>query len=196
MTSDEHAARRIDVTRLPEDVVELIDALGPGDELVVTRDGDVIATVSSTCGPVIEPVAEATDEPDYDNVTVVATAMKLPAAARTSLSTELGPDYIVLDMNSAPATADVLLVPPVSPQLIRQLGARFPRARIVVTEIEDPALGVSFRGPISRLLDAGAEGYLASTAIPQLARQLDHTITQRQITGDVTVPREIEPPTE
>ncbi|TCO59400.1 hypothetical protein [Actinocrispum wychmicini] len=32
--------------------------------------------------------------------------MKLPTSARTALSAELGPDYIVLDLHSAPTTAD------------------------------------------------------------------------------------------
>jgi len=37
----------------------------------------------------------------------------------------------------------------------------------MVTEIEDAELGVKYRRPIRRLLDAGAETYLAATAIPR-----------------------------
>lgn len=190
MTDD---ARRIDVTSLPEDVVSLIDALGPGDELVITRNGAAIATIAGTGDTAIgEPHAPG-DATDYDNVIVVATAMKLSESARASLSAELGTDYIVLDMHRAPRTADVLLVPPVSPQLIGSLRSMFPKARVILAEIEDAELGVSYQGPVRRLLDAGAETYLASTSMSFLARQLDHAITQRaQITGGNAPRLEIE----
>jgi antitoxin (DNA-binding transcriptional repressor) of toxin-antitoxin stability system len=165
--------RRIDVTRLPDDVVELLDALAPGAHLVITRDGEPIATISST-----RPVPAATGEPpaDHPTVLVVATAMRLSAPARAALSAELGPGYIVLDLRAAPPTADVVLVPPASPQLIGSMRAQFPKARIVVTEIDDDELGVSYRGPVGRMLDAGAEAYLAPAGVPRLAAQLDHAV--------------------
>jgi antitoxin (DNA-binding transcriptional repressor) of toxin-antitoxin stability system len=204
MTDERAAPRawRIDVSRLPEDVVELIDALGPGEDLVITRDGDPIAAISSTRdaldGAIIEAGSpdEAAGQPlmDYDNVTVVATAMKLSASARTALSAELGADYIVLDLHAAPVTADVLLAPPASPQLIGSLRSMFPKARVIIAEIDDDVLGVSYHGPVRRMLDAGAETYLTSTTIPRLAKQLDHTITRRhQITGGTSGRIEIEP---
>lgn len=178
----------IDVARLPEDVVDLIDALGPGENLVLTRDGEPVATISSAG---FRPGPPRTD---YDDVTVVATAMKLSASARMSLSAELGSDYLVLDLHSAPATADVLLVPPVSPQLIGSLRAKFPKARVVLAEVEDAELGVSYHGPVRRLLDAGAETYLTSANVPHLARQLDHAVTQRQqLGGGAAAPLEIGP---
>ncbi|WP_231950655.1 hypothetical protein [Allokutzneria albata] len=184
------------MTRLPEDVVDLIDALRPGEELIITRDGDPVAAISSTRGAVVDPGSpdEAAGQPqaDYDDVTVVATAMKLSAEARASLSAELGADYIVLDLHSAPKTAEVLLVPPSSPQLIGSLQMLFPKARVIITEIEDDVLGVSYRGPVRRMLEAGAETYLSSTTIPRLAKQLDHAITQHQITGGATPRMEIE----
>ncbi|MYW90921.1 hypothetical protein G3I59_09975 [Amycolatopsis rubida] len=181
-------ARQIDVGRLPEDVADLIDALGPGENLVLTRDGDPIAMVSGTG---VRPEPPRTD---YDDVTVVATAMKLSASARMSLSAELGSGYLVLDLHSAPATADVLLVPPVSPQLIGGLRAKFPKARVVLAEVEDAELGVSYHGPVRRLLDAGAETYLTSANVPHLARQLDHAVTQRQqLAAGTAAPLEISP---
>ncbi|WP_223198430.1 hypothetical protein [Solihabitans fulvus] len=201
--TDDHAAW-IDVTRLPEDLVVLIDRLGPGEDLVITRNGDAIATISSTGGAVDDgavpgPAAgETFGQPpmDYGDVTVVATAMKLSASARASLSAELGPDYIVLDMHAAPTTADVLLVPPASPQLIGGLRSLYPKARVVIAEIEDREFGVSYRGPVRRMLEAGAETYLMSTTIPVLAKQLGQAITQRPQLADGTTARlEIEPGT-
>ncbi|SNT51102.1 hypothetical protein SAMN05216276_105312 [Streptosporangium subroseum] len=191
--------------RLPEDVVALIDALEPGENLIVTREGESIASISSTIdvlqGAVVDrdTPEEASDQPpiDYDGVTVVATAMKLSKAARMSLSAQLGADYIVLDMRAAPATADVLLAPAGSPQLIASLRAMFPKARVIITEIEDHELGVSYQGPVQRLLNAGADAYLPATSVPRLARQLDYTLTHGlQLTGGIATPREIAPATE
>ncbi|WP_235031055.1 hypothetical protein [Nonomuraea solani] len=194
------------MTRLPEDVVALIDALEPGVTLVLTRDGASIATISSTVdvvqGAVVEGDApdEAGDQApidapiDHDGVTVVATAMELSAAARVTLSTQLGTDYVVLDMHAAPATADVLLIPPGSPQLIAALRSMFPKARVVITEIEDDELGVQYHGPVRRLLAAGADAYLPPATLPLLARQLDYTLNQgREITGGAAAPLEIAP---
>ncbi|MFC5162703.1 hypothetical protein ACFPOI_28355 [Nonomuraea angiospora] len=194
--------QRIDVARLPEDVVALIDALGPDESLVVTRDGASIATISSTVdvvqGAIVDRDAsdEAEDQApmDHESVTVVATAMELSTAARVALSTQLGADYVVLDMHAAPATTDVLLVPPGSPQLIGALRAMFPKARVIVTEIEDHELGVQYHGPVRRLLDAGADGYLPPATLPLLARQLDYTLNQgREIAGGAATPLQIAP---
>ncbi|MET9341232.1 hypothetical protein [Nonomuraea sp. NPDC003804] len=199
------SAQRIDVIRLPEDVVALIDALEPGEELVVTRDGASIATISSTIdvvqGAIVDHDApdEADDQApiDYDSVTVVATAMELSAAARVALSTQLGADYVVLDMHAAPKTTDVLLVPPGSPQLIGALRSMFPEARVIVTEIEDHELGVNYHGPVRRLLNAGADAYLPPASLPRLARQLDYTLNHaHEITGGATAPLQIAAGTE
>ncbi|MFE9748854.1 hypothetical protein ACFYOT_28445 [Saccharothrix saharensis] len=178
-----HSAR-IDAASLPAELVALIERLGPGDEVVVTRDGRAIATISGTGDAVVADGVPAPPVMDYGDVTVVATAMKLSASARAALSAELGPDYIVLDMHAAPTTADVVLVPPGSPQLIGALRSLYPRARVVIAEIEDRELGISYRGPVRRMLEAGAETYLMSSTIPVLARQLDQAVTQRPRLGD------------
>ncbi|MGP3931248.1 hypothetical protein [Nonomuraea sp. KM88] len=199
------STQRIDVTRLPDDVVALIDALEPGENLVLTRDGESIATISSTIdvihGAVIDrDTPDESDDQvpiDHAGVTVVATAMELSTAARVALSTQLGADYVVLDMHAAPATTDVLLVPPGSPQLIAALRSMFPKARVIVAEIEDHELGVQYHGPVRRLLDAGADGYLPPATLPHLARQLDHTLSQgRELAGGAATPLQIAPPAE
>jgi hypothetical protein len=196
------ATRAIDATRLPEDVMARIDALGPEENLVITRDGEPVAKISGVpdtvvIGTVIDPgtPSAADEEPSAADkgVTVVVTAMKLSDSARASLSDQLGADYIVLDMHAAPVSADVLLVPPVSPQLIGSLRSAFPRARVVIAEIEDEELGVSYLGPVRRLLDAGAEAYLPPATVPHLAKQLNHTLTRRSRPLDSSPTPEIGP---
>ncbi|GAA2053310.1 hypothetical protein GCM10009839_71360 [Catenulispora yoronensis] len=194
------SGRRVDAARLPADLVELIAGLAPGEVLTITRDGEDLARVTGAGGPLEgtvirsgtgsgtgfgSPAGDVPQPVHHAEVTVVATAMKLSETVRTSLSTELGADYIVLDMESAPDTVDILLVPPISPQLLGSLRERFPRARVMVAELDDPELGISYKGPVQRLLDSGADAYLASTTLPRLARQLDRAITHRtQLTAD------------
>ncbi|MBN6039901.1 hypothetical protein [Amycolatopsis sp. 195334CR] len=172
----------IDADRLPPELTALIDGLGAGEDLLITRNGEPIASVSRV---------QRSEPPPAEHVTVVATAMKLTESARSSLSAQLGPGYLVLDMHSAPRSVDVLLTPPVSPQLIAGFRSLFPTARVVIAEVEDREHGISHQGPVRRLLDAGAEVYLPSSSIPRLAEQLDRAVTQRnQLTG--TTPLTIE----
>ncbi|MFI5557888.1 hypothetical protein ACIA2T_01300 [Amycolatopsis japonica] len=175
----------------------LIDTLGPGEELLITRDGRSVASISGRPGGFRSGVtdgdgSQAAGRPSSiaGDVMVVATAMKLSASARASLAAQLGSDYIVLDMNSAPKTADVLLTPPLSPQLIGHFRSLFPKARVVIAEIEDKELGVTYEGPVRRLLDAGADTYFPPSTIPRLAQQLDRTMTHlNQLTSDTSTAR-------
>lgn len=191
----------LELARLPDEVAELIAGLAPGGSVVITRGGEPVATLTAAGSAPLEGMvipARAASGSDSgsgsdsesgsesgsgsdsgDGVMVVATSMKLSDSARTKLSNELGAEYIVLDVHDAPSTADVLLVPPISPQLLGNLQAMFPQARVVVAELEDPELGISYRGPVRRLIDAGAELYLASTTVPHLARQLGEAVSAR-----------------
>ncbi|OLZ59071.1 hypothetical protein [Amycolatopsis keratiniphila] len=179
----------VEASQLPEELVALIDTLRPGEEVTITRNGETIGTISGVSRQ------EFSSSADSEDITVVATAMKLSASARDSLSERLGPGYLVLDLHSAPPTVDVLLVPPASPQLIGNFRALYPKARIVITEIEDAELGVKYEGPVRRLLDAGAEAYLPSSTIPRLAEQLDRTMTQlNQLTDGTPASLTIEAP--
>lgn len=181
----------VELARLPDEVAALIAGLAPGRSLVITRGGEPVATLTAAGsaplegtvipGRAAEPESgeRATPGPD-EGVTVVATAMKLSDSARTKLSDELGTDYIVLDMHSAPRTADVLLIPPmIGLPLLGSLREMFPSARVVVAELDDPELGISYRGPVRRMIDSGVELYLASTTVPHLARQLGEAVSAR-----------------
>jgi hypothetical protein len=192
----------VDAAQLPDEVVGLLAGLPPGETLTVLRDGEPIATITGAGrsgpleGTVIRPTTPHWDADQHqsghqaphapqaprtrdEHVTVVATAMKLSQAARGKLSADLGSDYIVLDLDDAPETAEVLLVPPISLQLLDSLRDRFPAARVILAELEDQELGVDYRGPVQRMIDAGVEAYLTSTALPRLARQLDQAVTRR-----------------
>jgi len=168
---------------LPPDVAAALEAAMAGDEVTLIRSGCPIGSLEFRSavleGAVVEAPAQhgpAASAPE--GVTVVATAMRLSAAARRRLSDEFGADYIVVDIHAAPETTDVLLTHPVSPQLLGLLRHQFPTARIVITEIEDEELGVSYTGPVSRMLDAGASAYLPPRPIAELAANVHTFLTQ------------------
>ena len=81
-----------------------------GSDVTVTRGGREIGTLtyrSSVLDGVVLPMTSRLQGPELpvpDGVTVVATAMQLPEAARRRLSDEFGADYIVVDMFANYAT--------------------------------------------------------------------------------------------
>src|SRR5699024_5342862 len=111
-----------------------------GEEVMLTRSCTALGTLvvrSSTLEGVVHGTPRTQDPgPMPEGITLVATAMELSEEARQRISEELGEDYIVLDLHEAPSSTDVLLVPPISPQLVGALRGQFPDARLLVTEIE------------------------------------------------------------
>lgn len=57
------------------------------------------------------------------------------------------------------------------------LRAQFPDARVIITEIDDEELGVSYSGPVSRLLDAGATAYLPPRPVSAIASMVRDVLT-------------------
>jgi hypothetical protein len=173
---------QLDIDALPPDVSDAIEAAIAGDCVTLVRSGRSIGELEFRShvleGTVIDTPGQHRSGPAPEGVTVVATAMKLSDAARRRLSDEFGADYIVLDMREAPPTTDVLLVNPVSPQLLGMLREHFSQARVVVAEIEDDELGVSYVGPVGRMLHAGANAYLPPRPIAQLAADVHAYVTQ------------------
>lgn len=168
---------------LPADVRKVIAAAMAGDEVVVIRGRREVGFLSfRTVVPAEDAVAASRAEEaganTPDGVTVVATGMRLSETARRRLSDALGPAYIVLDFLDAPASADVVLIHPVSPQLLGLMRSRFPRARVIITEIEDEELGISYSGPVSRLLAAGACAYLPPRPVDAMATSVHTYLTQ------------------
>lgn len=174
---------RLDLEELPPALAATLDAAVAGEEIMLTRSGAPLGTLvvrSSALEGVVRETPRTKDpRPVPEGITVVATAMKLSEESRQRISEELGEHYIVLDLHEAPSSADVLLVPPISPQLVGALRRQFPDARLLVTEIEDEELGVHYAGPVSRMLEAGASAYLPPRPVDGLGAAVHAHLTRR-----------------
>ncbi|NHN54745.1 hypothetical protein G9U51_02975 [Calidifontibacter sp. DB0510] len=174
MSRSERDAPRLDLDALPRAVRRAIEAAVAGLPVTVVSGGCELGTLAFRPSVLSGVVIPAAHEPEpetvpREGVTVVATAMQLSDSARRRLADEFGSDYVVLDLQEAPRSTDVLLISPVSPQLLGTLRAQFPDARVIITEIEDEELGVRYGGPVSRLLDAGASAYVPPRSISAIA---------------------------
>ena len=183
MSRQRGSGPRLDVEALPPDISAAIEAAIAGENIALTRLGHPIGSLEFRSnvvpGTVIESQAQhGSAASAHQGVSVVATAMRLSDAARRRLSDEFGDDYIVVDIHEAPASADVLLTHPVSPQLLGILRQQFPHAQVLVTEIEDEELGVRYAGPVSRMLDAGAAAYLPPRPIAGVAANVHAFLRQ------------------
>ncbi|HEY3559459.1 MAG TPA: hypothetical protein VGL05_18440 [Kribbella sp.] len=108
-----------------------------------------------------------TEPPDGPAVLVV-TAMPLSKTARAELSELLGPGYAVVDMRSAPSSANIVLTPVVSGNALAILRGTFPQARILYTELHDDERGISFSGPLSRIVALEPDGYFVAHSLDAL----------------------------
>lgn len=173
----------LDLAYLPAEVRAALEAAIDGDHVVIIRAGRPIGSLefhaSVPDGIITDlPTQSASTTSASDRVTVVATAMVLSDTARHRLSDEFGDGYIVLDFAEAPVNADVLLIQPVSVQLLAGFRRKFPYARIIISEIEDEELGIRYPGPVSRLLDSGASAYLPPKPIAGLAAAVRTYLSQ------------------
>lgn len=178
----------IHLDQLPEEARTAVESAINGGEVVVHQEGEELGLLSfrSTVveGEVIPKSRLGQPKVDVpDGVTVVATAMALSKSARAKLAATFGTDYLVLDLNDAPEDADVLLTHPISLTLLAQLRARFPLARTVVTEINDEESGVSYSGPVSRLIDSGVSAYLPPSTLHGLAKSVDRYLKTNDVPG-------------
>lgn len=134
-----------------------------------------------------------TDHADVDPVLVV-TSMPLSKQARADLSEMLGTGYVVVDIKVAPPTANLLLTPVVSGQLLVRLRRLFPEARILFTELHDDGRGISLLGPLSSIVSRGPDGYFVAHTLESLA-PIVQSEARLQLTGSKhpTPPRMLEP---
>ena len=110
---------QLDVETLPTGVRAALEDAIEGEGIILRRSGVPIGSLEFRPnvleGTVIERPAEPPSAASFpDGVTVIATAMRLSDAARRRLSDEFGADYIVLDLDEAPTSTDVLLTHPVA----------------------------------------------------------------------------------
>lgn len=123
--------------------------------------------------------------------TVVA-ALPLRRAARERLSELLGAQ--VVDIRRPVERPDVVLSPACSPQLIGALKRRFGGAPVVIVELTDAEYDIELTGPVTRVLDSGADAYLLADSLDELARKLAAT-TRTATTSSADVVRELGAPT-
>ena len=106
-----------------------------------------------------------------DRRPTVVCAIPLKAEAMGRLATKLGHVRLV-DVRDMTDDAAAVLAPPCSPQTLARLQSTYPSAKVVVVELEDVEHGIELGGPVTRSLDAGAQGYLTASSLDDLARQL------------------------
>ncbi|HWL44090.1 MAG TPA: hypothetical protein VNQ73_14205 [Ilumatobacter sp.] len=111
-----------------------------------------------------EPSELATRRP------VVVAAIPLKRAARERLSELL--DATVTDVRQPVERPDVVLTPACSPQLIGLLKDRFDGAPVIVVELSDDEFDIDLTGPVTRLLDSGADAYVTADSLDELASKL------------------------
>jgi hypothetical protein len=105
---------------------------------------------------------------DDGKTTVVAIGFPSTAAERAAMREEMGPGYVIEDIRRAPASAQLVLVPPCSPQALRSLQVAYPEADIVVVdEASHPDRGAAFRA-----INAGAREYATVSDLLDLGRRL------------------------
>jgi hypothetical protein len=102
---------------------------------------------------------------------VVVCAIPLDDEATDRLSALLG-DVALVDVRAVIDDAAAVLAPPCSPQTLAKLQETYPSAKVLVVELEDADLGIELGGPVTRSLDAGAQGYLTASSLGDLASQL------------------------
>ena len=100
----------------------------------------------------------------------IVAALALAPEARAVVAESSGAE--VVDIRAATGDEELVLAPAVSAQLIGRLRTAFPRARVVVVEVEDEEAGTAFAGPVMRALQAGADGYYVGESLAALGEFL------------------------
>ena len=179
----------VDLDHLEPGLRAWVEGLATSGRVLLRRDGQTIGTITyspavleGTIVPASATTDHATQRSDLrEGTKVLATTMRLSSPARDLLRQSFGPDWVVLDFHDAPDTADVVLTCAHSPQLTHRWTLLFPKAQIIVTEIDDPELGLDIAGPVGRLLDAGAHAYLPPRPLQQVAENVQAYLEGRSL---------------
>jgi hypothetical protein len=106
--------------------------------------------------------------PEHLGLPVVAVALRLSPEQLEALRDALGPECAVEDIRRAPRDSALVVVPPCSPGALTAVMRTFPKARVLVVEMEGDATS----GPVARALGAGAAGYVGPVAAAGLAQSV------------------------
>jgi hypothetical protein len=104
----------------------------------------------------------------------------LPGPALDRLVEAVGGSVELVDVRESDGSEDLVVAPSVSRQLIGKLRRAFPQATVVLVELEDGELGVDLGGPVTRALDARADGYLLARSVDELAHVLDRGLASER----------------
>jgi hypothetical protein len=142
--------------------------------------------VTDTADGATRPARPADTGPVDAGPIIVVTAIALSPLARGVLADRLGPGHVVVDIRDAGDAADIVLIPPASPQLLGSLRAMFPRARLLITEFTDDAFGAAFAGPVAQSINSGADGYFVAPTIDELASATQRAGQEREPFAELT----------
>lgn len=124
----------------------------------------------------------ARPSPDESTVPVglrVAVAFALSGDDLARLQARAGAGVEIRTIHQGGPPPDLVLCPPSSPQLIGRLRQQFPKAEIVVVELEDWLRSVHVEGPITRTLNAGASTYYVAPTTEALGEFLTELASGR-----------------
>lgn len=99
----------------------------------------------------------------------VVVAFPIGDEALALLGDRTGGRVVVRDIRQPGPPPQLVLCPPSSPQLIGLVRRQFPRAAVVVVELEEWLRTIHVQGPITRALDAGAATYYVAPTTVALA---------------------------
>ena len=124
----------------------------------------------------------------------VVITFALSSRAQEHLSELLGDRVELVDVRAADGQEDAVLVPSTSRQLVSKIDSAFPRAVVLVVEIEDPDYGLGLGGQVMASLDAGADRYYVARSLHQLADVVEHALERPH--SSAQQPSELTPPHE
>lgn len=107
----------------------------------------------------------------------VVVTFPLPSSAWAHLTATLGDRVDLVEVRTADGEEDAVVVLSTSRQLIAKIRTAFPRAVLIVVEVEDRDHGVDLGGQVMRSLDAGADGYYVARSLDRLAGVVEQALT-------------------
>ena len=113
----------------------------------------------------------------------VVVTLPLSGSAAASLERAVGGSIQLVDVREADGSEGLVIVSSASRQLLGKLRDAFPDATMLVVEVEDEVHRVDLAGPVMRVLDAGAHGYLVARSVEELGQ----AIAQAALVGEPAV---------